>query len=154
MKKFFALLLAFSLVLSLAACGGKTEETKDVDLKALYASIEGQLPQMLVLEGDLLTNFLGINASDYPQVVAAICAEGLRVDEVWLVETSGEDSMEAAKTLAESRLKARAEETVDYNPEQYAIVEKAELFTIGNYLILLVSPDVENLKAQVEAAFN
>ena len=154
MKKMIALLLICALVLSLAACGGKTEEPKNVDLKALYASLEGQLPQMLVLDGDLLTNFLGINASDYPQVIAAICAEGLRVDEVWLVETSGEDSMAVAKTLAENRLKARAEETVSYNPEQYAIVEKAELFTMGNYLILLVSPDVENLKAQVEAAFN
>ena len=154
MKKFFGLLLAFVLVLSLAACGGKTEETKDVDLKALYASIEDQLPQMLVLDGDLLTNFLGINASEYPQVVAAICGDGLRVDEVWLVETSGEESMAVAKALAENRRKARAEETVSYDPEQYDVVEKAELFTKGNYLILLISPDVENLKTQVEAAFN
>lgn len=153
MKKLIALLLAVLLVMGLTACGGEKETVKDVDLTALYESMEGSLPQMLVLDKDLMMNFLGIEAEGYTQVVAAICMEGLRADEIWLVEAADEASLAAAQKLAENRLAAKAEETVDYNPEQYAVVEKAELFTKGNYLILLVSPDVESLKATVEEAF-
>ena len=154
MKKMTALLLALVLMIGMTACGGEKTPSEPVDLQALYASMEDGLPQMLVLDKDLMMNFLGIEADGYTQVLAAICMEGLRADEIWMVEAADEASLLVAKKLAESRLEAKAEETVNYNPEQYAVVEKAQLLTYGNYLILLVSPDVDALKAQVEAAFN
>ena len=152
MKKMICLTLALLLALSVAGCGAK-ETPKTADLQALYETMVPTLPQMLPLDETTLMNFLGIDAGDCTQMAVAICMEGLRADEVWLIEAKDEAAFGRIKALAEARLKAKAEETVSYNPEQYAVVEKAQLITEGNYVILLVSPDVDTLKAAVEAAW-
>ena len=99
-----------------------------------------------------MLNFLGIRAEDCRQAIAAVSNDGLRADEVWLIEAKDQQALDKLKTLAQTRLEAKADETVLYSPEQYAVVEKAELITQGMYLVLLVSPDVDTLKADVEAA--
>ena len=52
------------------------------------------------------------------------------------------------------RLTAKEEETINYTPDQYVIVEKAEILTKDLYIAFLVSPDVEQLKTIVETAFH
>ena len=48
---------------------------------------------------------------------------------------------------------SKLDETETYVPDQYLIVQKAEVLTNGLYLALLISPDVDTLKAEFEAAF-
>lgn len=150
MKKILAIILCI-LVLSLTACGGK-EAAKSADLAALYDTLTASMPQMLKMDETTMLNFQGIEAADCIQVQVAICAEGLRADEIWLIEAKDEAALEKIKALAEARIQAKDEETVSYNPEQNAVVQEAQVFTEGNYLFLLVSPDVDDLKAAVEAA--
>ena len=49
---------------------------------------------------------------------------------------------------------AKADETINYLPDLYVFVEKGVILTEGLYLALIVSPDVDNLKAAFEAAVN
>ena len=60
---------------------------------------------------------------------------------------SNEDAaaLKELQSLAEGRLTRKGEESITYSPEQYAVVEKAEVITAGNYLAVLVSPDVDAL---------
>lgn len=153
MKKVISLLLILSMALSMAACGGKKEAAKSIDVNALYESYSQYLPEMFYPDEDTMLNFLGVKAEDCAQYKIAICAEGLRADEVWLIEAKDEASLETLRQLAQTRIEAKLEETVSYVPDQYVIVEKAELVTNGRYLALLISPDVEALKAGFEAAF-
>ena len=71
----------------------------------------------------------------------------------WIMSRKDEASLETLRQLAQSRIEAKLEETVTYAPDQYVIVEKAELLTNGLYLALFISPDVDTLKAGFEAAF-
>lgn len=153
MKKVISLLLALSMVLALTACGSKKEEAKTVDVNALYESYTQYLPEMFFPDDDTLLNFLGIQASDCTQYKVAICAEGLRADEVWLIEAKDEAALETLKELGQTRIQAKLDETETYVPDQYLIVQKAELLTNGLYLALLISPDVDTMKAGFEAAF-
>ena len=153
MKKVLSLMLALVLVLGLAACGGKTEEVADVDVNALYDSFGQYMPDMFFPDEDTMMNFLGIDAKDCQQYMVAICAEGMRSDEVWLIQAKNASSLEKLKKLAETRIEAKKDETVSYAPDQYVVVEKAVVLTKGNYLALLISPDVDALKAGFEAAF-
>lgn len=153
MKKALALILALALVLSMAACGGKTEETVSVDVDALYESYGQYLPDMLFPDEETMMNFLGISVENCAQYKVAICAEGMRADEVWLIEAKDAAALETLKGLAQTRIEAKLEETVSYAPDQYVVVEKAQLLTSGQYLALLISPDVDALKAGFEAAF-
>ena len=153
MKKMISLLLALALMLTLAACGGKAEEPVSIDVKALYESYGQYMPDMFFPDEDTMMNFLGISVEDCVQYQVAICAEGMRADEVWLMEAKDAAALENLKQLAETRVQAKLDETVSYAPDQYVVVEKAVILTNGNYLALLISPDVDALKAEFEAAF-
>lgn len=80
MKKIIALLLVFTMLLTVSACGSTK---KSLDIDALYGSLEQYLPEMFEPDEDTLLNFLGVQAADCTKYKIAICAEGLRVDEVF-----------------------------------------------------------------------
>ena len=153
MKKAMSLILALVLVLGLTACGGKTEETVSVDVNALYESYAQYMPEMFFPDEDTMLNFLGISVEDCVQYKVAICAEGMRSDEIWLIEARDAAALEELQQLAQTRIQAKLDETVSYAPDQYVVVEKAEVLTQGNYLALFISPEVEALRAGFEAAF-
>lgn len=153
MKKMISLLLTFALVLGLTACGGETEEAVSVDVSALYDSYGEYLPDMFEMDAETMLNFLGIEVEDCVQYKVAVCAEGMRSDEVWLIEAKDEAALEDLRQLAQTRIEAKLDETISYAPDQYVVVEKAELLTNGLYLALLISPDVDTLQAGFEAAF-
>lgn len=151
MKRKIALIVTFALLLGLTACGGNAS-AEPVDLNAVYEGFQESLPEMLVLDDTLRMNLLGISAEDCTQAVTAVCADGLGADEVWLIEAKDGEALERLKALAETRLEAKAGETENYLPDQYAVVKQAQVVTQGNYLALLVSPQVETLKAAFEDA--
>ena len=101
-----------------------------------------------------MLNFVGVEAADCNQVIIAISGEGMRTDEVWLIEAKDEAALEKIKGLAGVRQVAKEEETVTYAPDQYAVVTESQLLTNGLYLAYLVSPDVDAMKAAFEGAFN
>jgi hypothetical protein len=151
LKKLIAFVLAAAMMLSLAACGGKAD-TKSVDLNALYESYAQYMPEMFSLDEDTMMNFLGIDAADCANYAVYICGDGLRADEVWLIEAKDEAALGRLKEMAEARMQAKVNETISYVPDQYVIVEQGVILTNGLYLALLVSPDVEALQAGFEAA--
>jgi hypothetical protein len=145
MKKMIALLLAV-MMLCLAGCGGKdTGSDIQVDVQSVYDSMVGVMPEMLVMDEMMMLNFCGIEAEMCQQAVVSVCFDGLRADEIWLIEAKDADSLKQLETLAQSRLERKGEESITYSPEQYEVVQDAEVITNGNYLVVIVSPDVADL---------
>ncbi len=155
MKRMIALLLAV-MMLCLAGCGKKAEEKTDVqmDVQSVYDSMVSVMPEMLVMDEMMMLNFCGIEAEMCEQAVVSVCFDGLRADEVWLIEAKDADALEELEALAQSRLERKGEESITYSPEQYEVVQKAEVITVGNYLAVLVSPDVSELVEIWEQAAN
>lgn len=148
MKKIVAVLL---LVALLTGCGASA---KEVNMEQLYTAIQSVgMPEMVSLKADMMLDFYGIKAEDVKQAVVTVCSDGLRADEVWLLEAVSADAAAKLKGLAENRLKQKDAESVTYSPEQNAIVKKAFLTVEGNYVIMIVSPDVEAMTAKVNEAF-
>lgn len=154
MKK-TALILVFIFLITITGCSGDSapEQTAApsapvvLDMQQIYDSMTTMdaMPEMLPLDQDMQLNFCGIDPADCSQVVVAICADSLRADEIWLIKAVDEAALERIQTLAQTRLTAKAEESVTYSPEQYAIVQKAEMLTSGNYFAMIVSPEVDAL---------
>ena len=151
MKRIVSLLLVIVMLLALSACGGKN--AKQVNMDELYQQLLETMPDMILIEdADMRLNLMGIRSEDCAQVVTAVCADGLRTDEVWLIEAKDAAALERIAAMAENRLFAKGEESITYSPEQYAVVQKAVTVTEGLYFAMLVSPDVDALKAVVDAA--
>ncbi len=145
MKKVLVLLLVLVTVLSLAACGEQTDGQTPVsmDMNTTYHSIAGavEAPEMLELTEDLMLDYCGIRKEMVKQAKVMICADSLRTDEIWLLEAVDEAAAKNLVALANKRLEKKGEENITYSPEQYAVVQKAELVHSGLYIGLFVSPD-------------
>ena len=98
---------------------------------------------------------------DVDPEVLADTMEGIEADfedkadaYAYIISTLKGDAATADKVaaLAQSRLQAKAEESASYSPEQYAVVQKAQLLRSGNYLALIVSPQVETLSQLFKSA--
>ena len=163
MKKLIAMILAACMLLCLVGCGDKapvetqaitedalsakqTEAKEPANMEKIYDLMAAQMPEMILMDETTMLNFCGIQAEDCVQVVAAICADGLITDEVWLIEAKDQDALDRLKALAETRLQMKGEESITYSPEQYAVVQEAKILTKGLYMAMIVSPDVDALE--------
>lgn len=144
MKRVLICLLAFLL---LAGCANKPEGTSSVekDIQAIYAQMESRLPEMMELSDSMMFDLLGIKADFCTQAAAYICADGLQVDEIWLIEASSTENLETLKLLAQTRLDSQKDIYQSYAPEQFAILEQGVIITEGNYLAFIVSRDADFL---------
>ena len=149
MKKLILLILACSFVLTLASCGEKkvSKGPENMDIPGTYEKLQEAvaIPEMLELGEDLMLDYCGIKSETVNQAIVAICADSLRTDEIWLIEAKDASAAEEIVKLAEKRLQKKGEESITYSPEQYAVVEKAELIQAGRFVALLVSPDSAEL---------
>lgn len=158
MKRFAVLCLTLVMAFGLVACGGNsndnggggdkpTDPAVVLDIPAVYEKLcqAAELPEMYKVEDDMLLDLYGIRAEDVKQILVYDCIDYLRADEIWLVEAANADAAATIKGLAESRVEALDTQSVTYSPEQNAVVKKAQLIQTGNYIALIISPDVEAL---------
>ena len=155
MKRNICILL-IACVLLLVGCTPQTPEQTEpaavLDMQQIYLSFTPHMPEMISMDDAMLLNYCGVETVDCIQSVAAICSDGLRTDEIWLIEAKDAAAADKIAALAQSRLQAKAEESISYSPEQYAVVQKAQLLRSGNYLALIVSPQVETLSQLFKSA--
>lgn len=153
MKKIFAVLLAAVLVLS--GCGGETENKTpaNVNVTALYTDLEGLgLPKMVEVGPDMMLSLYGIESADVKQAKVAISDDGLRADEVWLLEAVSAEAAQRLKSLVDSRIQQKDDESITYSPEQNAIVKRSYTAVEGSYVFFICSPEVDAMKGAVEDA--
>ena len=113
--KMIAMFVAFALLV--AGCGGNAGK-KTADMAAIYEQVAESLPEMYQMDADTMLNYLGISMDDCIQAVAAVASEGVRADEIWLIEAKDARALTKIQELAQSRLAAKEEETVQYAPTQ------------------------------------
>ena len=150
-KRLLPLLLLFALLLS--ACGGKS--AGPADLQKVYEEIgsRGTLPEMLVLNEQRIRNYYGIDPAACRQLLLAVSDDGLRVDEIWLIETQDEKTAEALLAAARSRIEQVCTETKDYLPDQYAVAQGAQALRVGSSVALFISPDAKEMAQIFTKAF-
>jgi hypothetical protein len=126
---------------------------KELVLSEVYTKIISgvEMPDMMPVDADIMLDMFGIQAAQCKQAQVYLCVNSLRADEIWLIEATDEAALAQLKQMAQNRLTAKDEESVTYSPEQNAIVKKAHLETYGNYLVMIVSPDVETIAAAFKA---
>ena len=143
-------------MLVLSGCGGAEQESKapaNVDMQALYTQLEGLgLPKMVDVDANMMLMLYGIEEADVKQAKVAISDDGLRADEVWLLEAVSSEAAQKLEGLVKNRIQQKDDESVTYSPEQNAIVKKSYLAVEGSYVFFICSPEVEAMTAAVNEA--
>ena len=147
---------ALLLALLLCGCGENTPPAATtvpvttvpaapVDLQAVYNGMAASLPEMVAMDEMMCLNLCGIRKEDCLQMIVTKCADGLRADEIWLIEAVDDAAMERLMKLTTSRLESLKQQTQSYSPEQYAVVQKAVVLRSGKYLAFIVAPNSAEL---------
>ena len=147
-KRILCAALILALLCCLPACGA---EKAPADLEKLYTELcaLGDAPEMIRLADKKLQRSIGVDPAACPQAIAALCEDGLRVDEIWLIQAADEEAAKAVQALAESRAAQICAETENYLPDQYAVAKASRVLRIGSYVGLFLSPAA----AEMESAF-
>ena len=149
------LLLALAALCALAACGAEPAAAPArVDCAALYEEILKlpDMPAMLPVSEKRIRNYYGIDPESCPQLVMAVCEDGLRVDEIWLIEAGSEEAAQELVRLAESRLAQVAAENENYLPDQAAVARAGQAIQSGVNAALFISPQAEEMAELYRAA--
>lgn len=146
--------LLLLLALLLPGCGSKSAGT--ADLQQVYDGIKSrvELPEMLALNEQRIRNYYGIDPASCRQCILAVSDDGLRVDEIWLIEAGDEKAAEALLATARSRIEQVCRETQDYLPEQYAVAKDAQALRVGSSVALFISPDAKEMAELFTKAFH
>ena len=163
MKKMMTLLMAAVMMLSLAACGGKTEEVKSADLAAFYeetmtALVEekGQenVPMMMALEGEMLDAFYpGLSEVATKQCIAYAPAMSAVAAEVVLVEVENAEDVEKVQEILQARIDAQIAGGAWYPETIEGWENNSRLAANGNSLMLVVMDGSDAIVESFNALF-
>ena len=156
MKKRIVILTLLAALLLLPACGKKAESAAPkADLAALYAELTAlpDAPEMVPVSEKRMVNYYGIDPAACPQAMISRCSDGLRADEIWLVEAQNDEAASKIKELAEARVTLVGQETENYLPDQYAVVKQAKIIQNGSSVGLFISPQADKMAELFQAAF-
>lgn len=160
MKKILTAILALTLMLSLAACGGKTDggaAQEAPDLNKFYedymASLGAEAPAMMDANEDaeyVEGFFPGLNDIELKQSVLQMAMISAVAYEMDLVECANESDVETVKGIFQDRIDNQVNGGAWY-PATTEAWEKAELIVNGNVVALIVAGEQQ---AQAVEAFN
>ena len=145
MKMATRVIVLLLALLCLAGCGQSAAEAPD--FQAVYDSMTAvaDMPDMVVVPNDKGEFLFGIAPGDCKQEIVAICQDSLLADELWLIEATDQEAADRIEALAQNRVQQKAAELENYLPEQYQVVQQAQLSREGNCVVLLVSPLAKEL---------
>ncbi len=169
MKKMLTMIMALTMVFTLAACGGEKapEGGKDVDLNAFYGELaekynwigeedatedmDPEAVMMVDLEGEMLENYYpGLAAINAKQLVVKAPMISAIVNEYVFMECETEEDAAKAAEILQNRVTMQAEGGAMY-PESVEAWEKAQVLTNGNFVAMVASAQAQ---AEIVEAFN
>lgn len=174
MKRFLTLLMALTLVLALAACGGEDEPAADngndasqtqnegdttpaadVDLDALKAQMlsDAGITDYIDVPAENLSNVYGIEAE---QVVSAAAFNamtgGAFPEEVVMVQAVDEAAAAAVADKLQAKLDAIAEQAASYDPDSLELAQNCDIVTDGVYVGLFFTQHYDAMASAFQSA--
>lgn len=145
MKKIVGIIALIAvLAVLLCACGEQAQPLSDVfgTIKTEY-----KITDMVEFEDvAALERFYGIGADDVAEFAGGVNNSGVNQEEIVLIKAKDTDAAEAISEKLNNRLQSKLNETKNYNPEQYAIIEKCTVDTDGLYVSMIISENAEGIK--------
>lgn len=157
MKRIIALCLAAVMLLSAAACGSKEPPApvlkEGVTLQSLVDSIaqEYGLTMPAPLDDSILQDLLGIDPENVEEYAGYITMVMISSDNLIAVKAKEGKAEEVQKKL-EERKEFQVASFEQYLPDQYDKAKEGKVFTVGDYVFLVMIAGEDHYEASEIAA--
>ena len=150
MKRFLCVIAVITvLAVTLCACGQAAKPLSEIFEKR---KTDYNITDMLEYKSaDDLSRY-GIKAEDVEESAGGVNKTGVNQEEIVLVKTKDAEAAKRVQDALSKRLESKLNETKNYNPEQYAIVEKCSVDVDGNYVSMIISSNAEAMKKDYKTA--
>ena len=150
MKKLICVIAVVTLLaVSLCACGQAAKPLSEIFEKM---KTDYNITEMLEFKSaDDLSRY-GIKAEDVEESAGGVNKSGVNQEEIVLVKATDADAAKRVEASLKKRLESKLNETKNYNPEQYAILEKCSVDVDNNYVSLIASENADAMKADYKKA--
>lgn len=150
MKKLLSVVAVITLIaVMLSACGSAAKPLSEIfeTLKNDYS-----ITDMVEFKSVDDLGRYGIKAEDVKEFAGGVNKSGVNQEEIIMVLATDGDAAERIEKSLNNRLESKKNETKNYNPEQYAIMEDCTVDTDNNYVSLFISENADAMKADYKKA--
>ena len=112
---------------------------------------EMELPAMMALSSEELTDILGINAGNLDSFLVMLPMMSVHATEI-MVYQAKDGMIETVTEEVNAYLDNYEQMWSTYLPDQYELVKNRVQRTIGNTLIVIIAEDTETIVAKIDAA--
>lgn len=148
MKKIFAALLAAMMLLTLAACGGNSSKT--VDVQKLADELKDKVPYSTAMIAAAVEDLNYKMDPPEGTQIAGYLADGSAYDMIVVGQCASEDDAKTLYTNVQTYLNDLKREANLYQPEEEARLDAALLQQTGTLVVLCVSDDAAAAASVVE----
>ncbi|KGM96897.1 hypothetical protein Z968_05235 [Clostridium novyi A str. 4552] len=146
----FTLIFSTSVLLACSKDTKKDVSTKDIGEKISQST---DLSKMKQGDNSKLEKLYKIKPGEVEEFVLYTAPSNIKADEIAVIKVKGSSKIEDVKGKIEKRIKKQTASFKDYLPEEYALMEKHVLKEKGNYIIFVVSKDVDKIEKAIDESF-
>lgn len=151
-----AVLVLFTLIFSssfLLACS--KDSKKDVSISKIGENISKVTDLSKMKQGDnsKLKKLYKIDANQVEEFILYTSQSNIKADEIAIIKVKDSNNINEIKEKVEKRLNKQTSSFKDYLPEEYALLEKHVLKENGDYIIFVVSKDVDKIEKSIDESF-
>ena len=139
------------------AAQGAEGAAEDVEVsksvKELYEEIQQkvslQSPQCM--DEEFISNYYGIDVSILEEYVFSMSEDAAQAETIIILKVKDAGDLEGLTDCLQTIVEEKKNEMENYIPEQFAIVEKSEVRSEGNYIWLIISDNADEIADIVES---
>jgi hypothetical protein len=128
----------------------KTPEVSQIE-ESVMKSID--ITDMIKLDDKKLERVYEIKPDEVEGYFVYVSTSNIKADEIAVFKAKDANGAEYIKTKIADRMVQLGKSFKDYLPEQYSLIEKNTLEVKGNYVLLVVSKNGEDIKALFDKCF-
>lgn len=146
--KITLLFMCIAIAFSVTACnvtGGTTPQKSTPEQIVEEIQRECTMPEMKEVSEDQLSSLYSIRKEDVAYFSALVATDSLSKDEVIVIEAMDEGEACTIRDRLQEHYDAVLEESKEYLPDEYTIVEKCSVVKDGIYVRLFISEDADKM---------
>ena len=147
-------------VVMIALCGiviysfsEKEEKEISFDVMADAVLTATDVSRMTLGDAHDLKRYYGLNEADYEGVLFYYASYGMEADELLLVKCKEAGETEEVEAACRHRLEDRSADFAGYAPEAEGLIEQAKIVSRGDYVLVSVSRENQNVARAFRNAF-